>query len=80
MQKRVDGVNEAIYKENNMSVEQLQRIGRERQSKILEAIIEKNKKLSKYVEYYGDLQTKVEDSLYSFGQRKPELKRELQLY
>lgn len=80
MQKRLDSAKDAIQSENNMSIEDIQRAAREKEVKILEAIIDKNKKLTKYADYYGGLLSRVEEKLYEHGEKKPTLKAELHLY
>lgn len=63
-----------------MSVGDLEKFSKEGEIKILESIIDKNKKLAKYVDYYGTLLSQVEESVYEKGEKKPTLKTELQEY
>ena len=47
---------------------------------MLQKIVEKNKKLSKYIGYYGELLSRTEENLQELGEKKPDLKREVSVY
>lgn len=80
MMERLNSVKESIDKENGLSIYDLQRIAAENQVSYLQKIVDKNRKISKYVTFYGDLLAKIEDEIQIMGEQKPDLKREFQAY
>lgn len=63
MDQRLGNIKDTIDRENGLSMEELEKITKERQLTTLEKIIEKNRKISKYISYYGQLLSKVDENL-----------------